>query len=1254
MIKLGQKIIAFLTITALILPAATLVVFLTPSASAQKSSAQRLAETRKDDQRQCESEISGGTPTFGQAVAGAVTKPLKDAVGEEAGKAMPKAVNDAIANRIPAGIEQGIKKELPNIISEGLKRELPATLGEQIRAEMARRDQTFKEYRDSPDFKGSFTGLIRASIDETLPRIVQDGLHDRLPNIIDTSIKVELPNSLRLEFNKIAQPTIRDHFAVQINTMIGQIPQMIADAIKSLRDTIQATIDGLRAAMRSLAQKKPIDWAFDLITAVWTWLETGDSNASLDAIPEFSQIMGLIENLGQQIKATEEFVKWATELLDNKEKLVDNLVDGFAVELSKSLTEPKNIARLADAIGSAMTDPINRSLDNALGNIEDAINGPINRAIAGINDLPNQFFGEINGALDNVADLVNLQIETVVHAVTNPIVSTIDVLGDKIATTIDTGLNSVMAPIVGGTGEFLGSVGHDIAMSMNTAALQTHMNIFGSEGLFVDETVGTELWPTHTYESGVMVSGPPTYFPAPGDAGFVEPVLTGPEVGPPGPGGIPPPDLTPVGPLTDATEELATGASDATIASTETVVGDAVAETAGPTSLTGMAAGLIPGAISGMSGLLSGFLKTGNPIIDALAQAAFKKVFDAAATAAGFATGATLAVPVSEIGALLMTAQSTDSTTGKILQTQQEIKAMTEKLLSLQIQACTHLKVVQRVQLALEEKELLNDPNARKNNADTIYKYQIKFAEFLNQGRQLSELETGVADPGNENKGSLVVANLTESIAKAGEEAKSVALDQLTTLAEGENYSDLKIINASLALEGNINELADTVPKEQMDKFRSNDPSQTNEEFWNTFTELGKNNIYTKKLKADQIIAQRVADAQNSTQAEYEAGGGYFGTRECIATSASGGCAEWRILTPSGTIRDMAGAVVASPLHQVETSDENIEDFMKNEVGLNTNRLANLSNVSETVPTFEESADQSVFTQPDPCPGPGPCSQTGWPRQTTQAGSGGGLGSFASLPSSSGGGGGSNIASLPDGKAGQSPSVIVSIKTPTIAEININQQTRNLAALGVVQTSGNVVKNETTLSWTANDADTCLTTNDWVSGQVGKVDNNAKMAGTNIGTSGIVAITHPINFRAVAPIFSQTVAGGIAKPILTPPTITSDKLKYQLTFNPLNGSGIHAGDIYQLAVAPNLTLTVGPVTLKADGNPPTAADVITLFKTGIQTAQVGNTPLGRELDRYSFAYLSGKIMMSPSLTYELTCTKGVESRDASYTITRQP
>ena len=1221
--KLGRQLIVSLTIMAMISSslalAAPVLPSLTPPASSQKTPAQRLAESRKDDRRQCEAEVQSGTPSFGQALVDPLFKPLKDAIKEETGKVIPQGVNDALANRIPAGIEQGIKKELPDIVTEGLKRELPLTLGEQIKAEMARNDSTFQEVVRSD----RFTGLVRASIDESLPRIIQDGLHDRLPNIIDESIRVEIPNALRLQFNKVAKPTIENHFRAQIDSLITKIPQMVVDEVKNLQATIEGTISGVKAAMQSLAQGSPLDMAFNAFALVSTFLTTGDWDAALNSIPEIAQMRAMIENLGAQVVATKDFIDWANELITNKDLLVQNLVDGFAVELSQSLTNPKNIARLADSIGSAMTDPINRSLANATERIEASIEGPINDAINGVNGLPDRFFAPIDAALNDISGLVNLEIEMVVHAVTNPIISTIDVVSKNLATEIDRGLEGVLGPIVGGAGNFLGNVGNDLAFQMRAGAMQTHINIFGSEGLFVEEPGGQPLWPNGVTD----LPEPPTYFPVPGEDGSMGPFLPAPPVGPSAPGEAFAPESQ-LGPITEATEELSTSAADATIASTETVVGEAFAKTTSFDALASGAASLVPGAISAMSGVLTGLLKTGNPLADAAIAVVVNKAMAAASAAVFGAAGAVIAVPVTEIGALLAVNQSTDSTTSKILQTSEQIKTMTEKIYSLQVQSCTYLKIAQRVQLALEEKELLNDPNVRKANAEALYRTQLEFVNnFINQGREISDGMTRVTTDGTgNNKGSLIVGNYSEFVAQAGQEAGDVFTQQVGDLAQDtENYPNLNAVHQSLVAQNSQDPLRGTLTKTEIDTFRDNPQSLSNADYWKTFRELGdpKNNVYGQTLIAQGLRDQAVAKAQSAAAAEYTAGQGYSGTRECppenqVQTPNGMMCSGWRTLTPGSTIGGFNDRLAQVALEQAAASDELIEDSTKSEVALSAKRVANLSNLSETVPSFSDVAEQSVFNQSDPCPGPGPCSQTGWPRQTSRP----------TLPT---------LPALP-------------VTPPALTAAFGIKQMPTLTDLAVPG-----VKNETIISWQSSNATACYAKNDWDTGRVG---NTVRTAGMSLETKGEVTITHPITFQAS---FSRTYSiTGLVGLIPTKIEPASDLLKDKLIFNPILASSIHPDDVFRLTVQ----TTTGPLTLDVGGsgtvNPPTPLQVLELFNDAITNAQETDTPLGNELRKYNFAYITtdpaagkGYMIMSPKLTYELTCTKGEQSVEKFITLTRK-
>ncbi|HEY4476731.1 MAG TPA: hypothetical protein VJB69_02020 [Candidatus Paceibacterota bacterium] len=1207
---------------------------LTPPASSQKSAAQRLADSRKDDRRQCEAEVSGsGAGTIGQLIGNEVGDTLKGALYDELGKALPQSVNNILNNDLAPQVADGLRQELPSIVTTGLKQEFPGQLMLNIQEEL---DLNSTLTLDGiVHDQGRFTALIRESIDESLPRIITDGLHDRLPNIIDGSLAIVIPHSLNLEFSKLAKPTIENHFRAQIDSLVAGIPQLITQQIQALQATIQGTVNGIQAVIRGAASS-PITLVTDAVGFLLNIISGRSLQDSVNAIPEVAQIKALATNLLAQIEATTEFIKWAGDLITHKDQLVENLVNGFSVSLTQSLTNPKAVARLADAIGSAITDPINNSLDNAVDRIASSIEGPINNAIAGVNAIPNLFFDPINRALDDVSALVDLELNMVVNAITDPITAVIDSVSESIATTIDSTLEGVLYAPIAGVQDLAGGAGNAIADGIRSTAVQAHVALFGDTYTAID--------PEGNFQP-VLPNGPDSYFPpieTPAILGageLVGPVMQVPSdfVGPLAPGEV----YAPTSPLADASLELADVAAEETIASSETVVASSLPAESGGVLTSSLDASLL-GATTGLFGAGISAAFAGIPGGQFLASMAQKVFTDLLAGTAFGAAAAAIAVPVTEIGALLAVNQSTDSTTGKILQSSEQIKAMTEKIYSLQVQACTHLKVIQRVQLALETKEFLNDPNARKANAEVLYKTQLEFVtNFLNQGREISDGMTGVATAGvDNNKGPLIIRNLTDHIAEAGREANFVFQDNLRQLeGDTENYPNAKIIREALIAQDNHDPLRGTLTKTQIDKFRDDPQSLSNDEFWSTFQALGQpeNNIYGQTLIAQGLRDERVAAAQAAALAEYEAGDGYAGTRECIAMTANGYCAKWQTLTPGSTIGGYSDRLAQAAIEQAAASDELIEDSTKSEVSSSAKRIENLSNLSQTVPKFSETAKQSVLAQPtDPCPGPGPCPQTGWPKNSARpSGSGGG--------SSSGGGSGglspANFQPLipepPSAAFGLSPT------NPTVAEVVAG------------------AKNQTVIRWSASNATACKANNDWPTGQVG---TNIRTASQSVGLSGEVTIENPIRFRA-PPIFSRitSMTGLVGTIRITGPEPTTNRLTERVIFNPVNAGGIHPDDVYRLTLQ---TLT-GPINLDVGGvgaNPAaTAAGVVKLFRDRIEIAQEENNALGRELRRYASPAVhldevagTGWLVLSPSLLYQLTCTRGEQRIDKEIPLYRQP
>ncbi len=1272
-----QKLIALLTITALLLPSVTSAVnvlgettydnqpqqtFTAPQAR-QKTPMQRLEETRKDDYRQCTAEVTGAAPLdLGHALLDEPTDDLKNAVKEKVGEAMPRAVNNLAADRLPAAIQTGIRTEMAPMIKEGLARELPLTLGQKIQAEMAANSEiSLTQMRDS----GRFAGLVNESIRETLPNIIRDGLDDRLPNIIDTAIDVEIPNALRIELNRVAKPTIEDHFRAEITGLITQIPDMMIDEIENLQGTIQGTIAGIQASIQSFARSDPLTIVLNLGSVLFKLSESCKAGKcefaeSLLAIPQIAQMAALIENLQVQITATGEFIKWAETLLANKEVFIQNLIDGFAVSLSKSLTEPKAIARLADEISDAMTDPVNRAMDNAIGNIEASLEDPINRAIENINDLPGQFFRPIDAALNDISQLVDLEINMVVNAVTNPIISTIDVVSNELATNINQTLNGVLSPVIGEAGNILGSAGQTIANGMTGAALETHIAIFGGAGLFTNiDTGGQPLWPNGeaTAGTGAILPQPSTYIPenlSPSDPFYgianspyspqdnlpTEPFFTPgtQEVGyiptpltpeDPAFGGASPFSSQDLLPISSTVDEMSVGVAEEVTKpeNVEGVVAGAAKGTSALSNLTdtfsGLGTSMVTGGISMIGGIVGGMIKTGNPYTDAIAnvalQYAVKKGVELAAGAAGAgAAGAAVAVPVIEMGPLLLVNQSTDSTTSKILQTSQEIKGMTEKLLQVQIEACTHLKVVQRVQLALETKELVNDPNVRKANAVAIYKAELAFKEkYITQGRAVSEALTGVN--GN-NQGPLIIRNLTAHQNDAGREEEMVLDADLAELAKDtENYPNLEVVRASLDAQNNqslASAVGGSLTKTEIDAFRNNPQDLPNDKYWDTLIKLGRpeNNVYGQTLIAQGIRDQRVAAAKSAARDEYIAGGGWASSRECPpefqTTDPKTGqaiCREWQALTPPSSVGSYANRLAQAPIEQAAAADELIEDSPTSDVAMAGQRIVDIGNL--------DLAKQGSFNSQDPCPGPQPCSssaQSGWPRPPRT------LPTLPTLPV---------IPPTPP-----PPNGIFNFTTPSLAEVNAGAE------------------NETVLTWQMANAGVCTAKNDWPSSNVG---SNVKNKGNNLNFAGSVTINHPVKFPGgLYPTMSRVSSPtGLTGPIYLMPNLAGDKTRDRIIFNATTITPIHSDDVYRFTIPTrngSFPLTVGGPGMIT---PATPAGLIAAFKTKIEGEQESLSPLGNELRKYTFSFVPGShFTMAPKLVYQMTCTSDTDQAPVDKTV----
>ena len=134
---------------------------------------------------------------------------------------------------------------------------------------------------------------------------------------------------------------------------------------------------------------------------------------------------------------------------------------------------------------------------------------------------------------------------------------------------------------------------------------------------------------------------------------------------------------------------------------------------------------------------------------------------------------------------------------------------------------------------------------------------------------------------------------------------------------------------------------------------------------------------------------------------------------------------------------------------------------------------------------------------------------------------------------------------------------------------------------------------------------------------------------------------------------------GLVGPIYAPIEPVPNQLKDKITFNPVHAGSFHPDDVYRLT----LQTTTGPLNLDVGGSgtvtPPTAAKIVELFGNRIGNVQEENSPLGEARRKYAPPMITvgeglgaSWLVLSPSLIYELTCTKGEQSIDKSVTLTR--
>lgn len=953
-------------------------IFLKPpiTRNGQKIAQKTLSEWRKDDQRQCEAEAKGNkNPTLGRAVVDAIVKPLKGAINEKMGlEAIPNAVNETIANSAAPAIETELEAEMQNGIKERFREEFPKTFGEKLEAALA----TGLTEEELMADRGSFRGLVRDSIRESLPRALnEDFVGNGVSDAVDRGLRRSLQENLRLNFGQIAEPTIEQYYKLQIETTLKQIPDMVKDEVENLEATIKGTQAAFQVALQDL--NTCFTDTVCIVTKAAIIALTGDP------LTLVKDLTDLINNFLAQLQGTAEFLKWVTEFIKNKDQFVKDMVKGLSVQLEQSLTQPKNIARLGDAITEAISDPINQSLENNIDQVMDALVDPLKtleESIDSIDDI----------IIDKAVDALDLQIGQLISQVTTRATRVIDVVGDELATRIDETVGAVLYPVAAGiTGE-ANIIGDFVGDGINTVGYGVQDLLFPRPQVSLvgnpEDGNFAELPPGQMYQRDydfsqefglhIVPDGAPlregemhwsTYQSSLSDIRSDGDLTEGEFLGPNGAEGAP---------LTGAMDTVSGAAAETTQDAVGPVTDQALAKQ-GAGEL-GKGGGLGANISKSLGGAVSGIVTSsitsmleGVPYVGPILAQVVEQIIAEAMSSVGLAPVAG-GLPVMDVGAIwslkgiLSATNNLNKTSGKILGTEKQTADLTAKILTIQIQTCTNLKAMRRVQLLAEEKMFVWDPNARKAAAQALNAHKVSIINVLfNKGYKVS---AGVAGADKEEQQSLQPTSIENYLNDGQKEIVGVFKDDINQLPEDYPFKQdlLASINNASPESGLdiILKPTDGWTKEKFDKFTQGDPEVFSLENLVIATQP-QNNPTGASFLARQEVTRRVVENKTNRLNELLAAGGILPTKDCVDPRENGFCGEWKILTSGSIIKDYVVGILLSWVRQIELADENIQDFLIKDAPAVFKQISDLT-----------SRPPSTLEQGDTCPGPGPCPTSGY------------------------------------------------------------------------------------------------------------------------------------------------------------------------------------------------------------------------------------------------------------------------------------